>query len=116
MPQTTTNAVIVYDDAGRITEANEAAARLVGIPLARLRGMHMRDFFHPDELPEAEARLRTLRVGEEIRLQRWLRCCDRRYLRVGVTGTRRAIGGYRAEYVPLAPEPVELPARLAAKS
>jgi PAS domain S-box-containing protein len=104
--------VIVYDAAGRVVDANPAAAELTGIPLGRLRGMHMRDFFHPDELAEAEERMRNLKVGDEVRTERWFRCCNRRYTRVMVIGTRRLIGGYRAEYVPLSQEHVDLPARL----
>ncbi len=111
MPHTTTNPVIVYDDAGRVTDANPAAARLVGVPLETLRRMHVRDFNHPDELAASEARMRTMRVGDEVHFKQWFRCCDRRYMRVAVTGIRRGTGGYRAEYVPLS-EPVELPDRL----
>lgn len=111
MPTRTATPVIVYDEAGRVVDANPAAAELTGIPLGRLRGMHMRDFFHPDELPAAEERIRTLRHGQENRFERWLRCCNGRYVRVAVTGTRRLIGGYRAEYVPLG-DSVELPTKL----
>lgn len=113
MPKTTTNPVLVYDDTGRVIDANPAASVLTGIPLERLRGMHMRDFYHPDELPAAEERMRTTGIGEEAQFERWLRCCNRRYIRVAVTGSRLFFGGYRAEYVPLMDEPIDLPARLA---
>jgi PAS domain S-box-containing protein len=116
MPGTTTNPVIVFDDAGRVMDANPAAAALTGTPLEQLRRMHLRDFYHPDELPDVERLLRTMRVGEEVRAERWLRCCNRRYLRVAVTGTRRAVGGYRVEYEPLASDPIDLPAGLPANA
>ena len=112
MPHRTANPVIVFNDAGRVVDANEAAARMIGVKLADLRRMHLRDTFHPDELAEGEERLRNMRVGERVRVERWLRCCDRRYKRVAVEGTRRAIGGYRAEFTILSPEPVDLPSRL----
>jgi PAS domain S-box-containing protein len=112
MPRTTTNPVIVYDAVGRVIDANPAAAALTGIPLEELRGMHMRDFYHPDELPAAEERMRTIGVGEAAQFERWLRCCNRRYIRVAVTGSRLFFGGYRAEYVPLMDAPIELPSRL----
>ena len=60
MPQSSTNPVFVYDDAGRVADANEAAAVLADIPLPKLRRMHLRDFFHPDELPITEERMRSL--------------------------------------------------------
>ena len=112
MPGPTTNPEIVYDEAGRVLDANLAAAELTGIPLGRLRGMHMRDFYHPDELPAAEERIRTMPLNKEVKYERWFRCCDRRYTRVAVTGKRRLLGGYRAVYVPISREPVDLPARL----
>ena len=112
MPQTTTKPVIVYDDSGRVVDANEAAAELLGVPLPTLRRMHLRDTYHPDELPAGERRMRTIRVGEEMRFERWFRCCDKRYVRVSVAGSRRATGGYRSEYTVLSEEPVALPSRL----
>lgn len=112
MPGPTTNPEIVYDDAGRVLDANQAAAELTGIPLGRLRGMHMRDFHHPDELPATEERLRTMPYNKEFKHERWFRCCNRRYMRVTVTGSRRLLGGYRAVYVPITGEQVDLPAKL----
>ena len=112
MPQSSTNPVFVFDDAGRVADANEAAAALAEIPLPKLRRMHWRDFYHPDELPMIEQRVRSLRLGEEQRFERWFRCCDGRYVRVAALVTRRTIGGYRAEYIPLSGEAVELPSRL----
>jgi PAS domain S-box-containing protein len=112
MPRTTTNPVIVFDDTGRVVEANPAAAELTGTPLEELRGMHLRDFYHPDELPDVERLLRVMPIDREIRAERWLRCCNRRYVRVAVKGSRRAVGGYRVEYEPLASESIDLPARL----
>lgn len=114
MPQRTTKPVIVYDEAGRVVDANQAAADLVGIPLGRLRGMHVRDFYHPDDLPGLERWIRTTRAGEETRLKRWLRCCNGRYKQVQVTGSRRLIGGFRAEYEPLGGESEEFPGKLPA--
>ena len=95
-------------------DANQAAAELTGIPLGRLRGMHMRDFHHPDELPAAEERIRTMPFNKAITYERWFRCCNRRYTRVNVTGRRRLLGGYRSVYLPLTGEQVELPDRLSA--
>ena len=112
MPVPATNPEIVYDEAGRVLDANQAAAELSGIPLGRLRGMHMRDFFHPDELPASEERIRTMPFNKEVKYERWFRCCNRRYTRVTVTGARRLLGGYRAIYVPVTGEQVELPDRL----
>ena len=112
MPQSSTNPVFVYDDAGRVADANEAAAVLADIPLPKLRRMHLRDFFHPDELPITEELMRSLRPGEEQRFERWFRCCSGRYDRVTALVTRRTIGGYRAEYIPLSGKAVELPSRL----
>ena len=116
MPERTTNPEIVYDEAGRVLDANLAAAEFTGIPLGRLRGMHMRDFFHPDELPAGEERIRNLAFGDVTHHERWFRCCNGRYTRVAVTGSRRLLGGYRAVYVPLTGERVELPARLPVES
>lgn len=115
MPGPHTNPEIFYDEAGRVLDANQAAAELTGIPLGRLRGMHMRDFFHPDELPAGEERIRTLPFNKEVKYERWFRCCNRRYTRVTVTGSRRLLGGYRAIYVPVTGEQVDLPARLPAE-
>jgi len=89
MPGPTTNPEIVYDEAGRVLDANQAAAELTGIPLGRLRGMHMRDFHHPDELPAAEERIRTMPFNKPVTYERWFRCCNRRYTRVTATGSRR---------------------------
>ena len=113
MPGPTTNPEIVYDEAGRVLDANQAAAELTGIPLGRLRGMHMRDFHHPDELPAAEERIRTMPFNRDVTFERWFRCCNRRYMRVNVTGSRRLLGGYRAVYVPVTGEQVDLPNTLA---
>jgi PAS domain S-box-containing protein len=112
MPRSTTNPVVVYDDSGRIIDANEPAASLVGTPLPQLRDMHVRDFFHPDDLPMLEERLRTMRPGDEVRIERWLRCCDGRYRRVRAKVKKRTIGGYRAEYEPITNDAVDLPERL----
>lgn len=112
MPTTTTNPVILYDDAGRVVDANEAAAQLAEIPLETLRRMHLRDFYHPDELPLIEQRMRSLSLGEEVRVERWLRCCSGRYFRVNSIVKRRTIGGYRVEYQLLSNDPVDLPSRL----
>lgn len=112
MPRETTNPVLVFDEAGHIVDANEAAAELIGVPLTDLLRMHLRDTYHPDELPGSEIRMRTLEVGEEVRFERWLRCCNRRYKRVAVVGRRLVFGGYRAEYRALTLEPVDLPSRL----
>ena len=38
MPGSTIKPEIVYDEAGRVLDANQAAAELTGIPLGRLRG------------------------------------------------------------------------------
>lgn len=116
MPQRTTKPVIVYDEPGRVVDANQAAAEMLGIPLGRLRGMHVRDFYHPDDLPGLERWMRTSRRGEETRLERWLRCCDGRYKQVEVRGTRRLIGGFRAEYELLGGESAEFPGNLPAGS
>lgn len=105
------NPVFVLDDAFRVIESNQAAADLIGVPLDQLRGMHSRDFYHPDELPDTETRMRNLRLGQNVRFERWLRC-NGHYVRVAASVKRRTIGGYRAEYVPLSGEPVSLPARL----
>jgi len=75
--------------------------------------MHSRDTYHPDELPGAVERMKRLLPGEEVRFERWMRCCNGRYVRVAAAVKRRTIGGYRAEYIPLSTERVELPARLA---
>ena len=115
MPGPTTNPEIVYDEAGRVLDANQAAADLTGIPLGRLRGMHMRDFHHPDELPAAEERIRTMPFNKPVTYERWFRCYNRRYTRVTATGSRRLLGGYRAVYVPVTGEQVDLPARLSAE-
>lgn len=112
MPRPDTNPEIVYDEAGRVLDANQAAAELTGIPLGRLRGMHMRDFFHPDELLEGEERIRTMPFNKVVKYERWFRCCNRRYTRVTVTGSRRLLGGYRAVYIPVNGEQVDLPAKL----
>ena len=112
MPTTTQNPVIVFDDAGRVIDANEAAAQLVEIPLPTLRRMHVRDFYHPDELPVVEARMRGMHAGEEVRIERWLRCCNGRYVRASVRVKKRTIGGYRFEYEPLSTETRDLPSRL----
>lgn len=114
MPQRTTSPVIVYDEAGRVVDANEAAATLLGTPLGRLRGMHVRDFYHPDDLPALERWIRASRPGEEVRLRRWLRCCNGRYREVEVTAVRRLIGGFRAEYRELGGESAEFPGHLPA--
>ena len=113
MPTSTSNPVIVFDDAGRVIDANEAAAQLVGQSLQTLRRMHLRDLYHPDDLPAVEERLRTLRPGEESHAERWLRCCNGKYIRVRLTGKRRTIGGYRVEYEALSPDRVDLPSRAA---
>jgi len=112
MARATTNPLFVFDDSFRVLESNQAAADLVGVPLTQLRGMHLRDFYHADELPETEARMRSLRLGEKVRFERWLRCCNGRYVPIIAEVKRRTIGGYRAEYVPRATEPVDLPSRL----
>lgn len=112
MPRHTTNPVIVFDDSGRVVDANEAAANLIEVPLADLRRMHLRDTYHPDELPAGEARLRNIEIGQEIEFERWLRCCNRRYVRVAVKASRRSVGGYRSEYRVLSAEPVDLPSKL----
>lgn len=114
MPYRTPSPVIVYDEAGRVVDANEAAATLIGTPLGRLRGMHVRDFYHPDDLPELERWLRTSRPGQEVRLRRWMRCCNGRYRLVEVKGIRRLLGGFRAEYEALGEESEEFPGRLPA--
>lgn len=98
MPRMTTNPVLVFDDAFRVVEANQSAAQLIGVPLRQLRGMHLRDFYHPTELAESEDRMRRLRPGDEVQFERWLRCFQRQYVRVTTTIKRRTIGGYRAEY------------------
>lgn len=105
MPLTTSNPVIVYDDAGRVIDANEAAAQLVGVPRDDLQRMHVRDFYHPDELSLVESHMRSLRLGDEGVVERWLRSKGR-YVRVRVKAKRRTIGGYRVEYV-LSTEGVE---------
>ena len=101
----------MFDDAGRVLDANEAAAQLVQQPLHALKRMHLRDFYHPAELPALEEILRSLQPGEEVRSARWLRCCNGRYIRVLANGKRRTIGGYRVEYEPLSTEQMELPPR-----
>jgi hypothetical protein len=73
--------------------------------------MHSRDFYHPDELPDTEARMRNLRLGQKVRFERWFRC-NKHYVRVAASVKRRTIGGYRAEFVLLSHESVSLPARL----
>ena len=114
MPYRAPGPVITYDEAGRVVDANEEAAQLLQTPLGLLRGMHIRDFFHPDDLPNLEKWLRTSRAGEEVRGQRWMRCCNGRYRQVNVKATRRLLGGFRAEYVATGDESAEFPGRLPA--
>jgi PAS domain S-box-containing protein len=114
MPYRTPSPVITYDEAGRVVDANEEAADLLKTPLGRLRGMHVRDFYHPDDLPTLERWLRTSRSGEEIRVRRWMRCCNGRYRQVDVKTTRRLLGGFRAEYVPTGEESADFPGKLPA--
>ena len=111
MAGTSPNPVFVLDDAFRVIESNQAAAELIGLPLEQLRGMHSRDFYHPDELPDTETRLRNLRLGQTVRFERWFRC-NGHYVRVAALLKRRTIGGYRAEYIRLSRESVSLPVRL----
>ena len=113
MPSSGPNPIIVFDDSLRIVHANQAVTRLLGTPIEKLRGMHSWDTYHPDEMPGAAERMRRLLPGEEVRFERWMRCSNGRYVRVRALVKRRTIGGYRAEYVPLSTDRVELPAKLA---
>lgn len=98
----TKNPVIVFNDAGRILDANAAAARLIGRPLLELRGMYVLDPYHCNGLQEG--------VAEEVKVWRRLRCCDGRSVRIDPTATRRTQRGYRIEFrVPS--QPVELPTK-----
>ena len=78
MAGTSPHPVFVLDDAFRVIESNQAAAELIGVPLDQVRGMHARDFCHPDELPDTETRMRNLRLGQKVRFERWFRCNGRR--------------------------------------
>lgn len=90
MRDPTTNPVIVFSDAGRILDANAAAARLIGVSPLALRGMYVVDPNHRDELQEG--------VAEEVKVWRRLRCGDGRYVRIDPTATRRTLRGYRIEF------------------
>lgn len=102
---------MVIDSAGRITFCSQAAADLMRMPRNELTRLHVRDLYHPDELPQGEARMRELQAGDAIEFVRWLRCCDKRYTRVRVKAHAMGNGKYRAEFEALS-EPTELPGRL----
>jgi DNA-binding CsgD family transcriptional regulator len=42
------NAMLICDDARKITDANAAAEALTGYPVSRLRGMHLDDLYLPE--------------------------------------------------------------------
>ena len=107
---------LIVNRAGQIISANEAAAGLMRSTRAELQSMHIRDTFHPDELPEGEARLRALKPGDEIQFERWLRCCDKRYVRIEARDRMLGDERYRITMRPLSTEPVDLPPRLAPPS
>lgn len=98
----TRNPVIVFSDAGRILDANAAAAQLLGVSLFDLRAMYVLDPYHRDELRDS--------VAEEVKVWRWLRCRDRRYVRLDPTATRRTQRGYRIEFR-VASQPIALPTK-----
>ena len=103
---------LIVNRAGQIISANDSAADLMRSTRTELQSMHIRDTFHPDELPEGEAHLGALKPGDEIQLERWLRCCDKRYVRIEARARMLGDGRYRITMRPLSTEPVDLPPRL----
>ena len=105
---------LIVNRAGQIISANDSAAELMRATRAELQSMHIRDTFHPDELPEGETQLRALKPGDEVQFERWLRCCDKRYVRIEALARMLGDGRYRIKMRPLSTEPVDLPPRLPA--
>jgi PAS domain S-box-containing protein len=55
--ESTTDVILIGAADGTYVDANEAAARMLGVPLERLIGSHYSDFIHPD----------WKEIGEEVR-------------------------------------------------
>jgi PAS domain S-box-containing protein len=55
--ESTTDAILIGAADGTYVDANEAAARMLGVPLERLIGSHYSEFIHPD----------WVEAGEEVR-------------------------------------------------
>jgi PAS domain S-box-containing protein len=56
--------ICVSDLDGRVLDANEQFARILGRPADTLRGLTLDDFTHPDDISTTQARMQQLRSGE----------------------------------------------------
>lgn len=77
--------VMIFDREGRITDVNEAAARIGPVTRERFIGMHFSAFLDPDDVPKHEEYLRLALSGETLFYHGRVRSLQGRPLDVMIT-------------------------------
>jgi PAS domain S-box-containing protein len=93
--------VLVFDEAGRVAWASDAACQIMGWRRDQLLHMSARDTYHPDEFHVAELRFATDYEKGEIAFRRLLRLSNGSYLLVDVLGKKLSDGRFRCIFSPV---------------
>jgi PAS domain S-box-containing protein len=101
----TDKGVLVFDEAGRVAWASDAACQIIGWSREQLLHMSARDTYHPDEFHVAEMRFATDYAEGEIAFRRRLRLSTGSYLLVDVVGKKLSDGRFRCIFQPVGGEP-----------
>ncbi|HMK21923.1 MAG TPA: PAS domain S-box protein [Terriglobales bacterium] len=87
-------AILQCDLRGHVLEANRAAERMLGYSRTELRGMHFREFTHPEDITKDLALFRTLARGQmesyELELRYLGKSAETRWVRLTMSLVRGA--------------------------
>jgi PAS domain S-box-containing protein len=92
---------VVFDEAGRVAWASDAACHIMGWSREQLLHMSARDTYHPDEFHVAELRFATDYAEGEIAFRCRLRLSTGSYLLVDVVGKKLSDGRFRCIFQPV---------------
>jgi PAS domain S-box-containing protein len=93
------NPTLIVDEGGRISQANAAAGRVLGVPASQLVGKTTHTLFHNTDIEPADCPVcRTLREGEELDRYELLRRHGASLLQVSIRRLSGGEGG-QAEFV-----------------
>ncbi|AFM22952.1 PAS domain S-box protein [Desulfomonile tiedjei] len=78
--------ILLFDDTGTVVDANKAILHMFGYSLEEIRGQHIEELIHPEDLKETPLKLQAILEGVLTRLDRRMRMKDGTYVACEVCG------------------------------
>ncbi len=78
--------ILLFDDTGTVVDANKAILHMFGYSLEEIRGKHIGELIHPEDLEETPLRLQAILEGVLTRLDRRMRMKNGTYVPCEVCG------------------------------